>query len=85
MGSMILPAPSAERTLTCRAVLFDMDDTLFDHHYSSECGLAALHDEMTREVGRVNALLDVWQGWRAERKGERGLPARVRVPGTEGG
>jgi putative hydrolase of the HAD superfamily len=28
-----------------QAVLFDMDDTLFDHHYSSECGLAALHQE----------------------------------------
>lgn len=27
---MILPAPSAARTLTCRAVLFDMDGTLVD-------------------------------------------------------
>jgi HAD superfamily hydrolase (TIGR01509 family) len=25
-----------------RAVLFDLDDTLFDHQYSSRCGLAAL-------------------------------------------
>jgi putative hydrolase of the HAD superfamily len=30
-----------------QAVFFDMDDTLFDHHYSSECGLAALHQEHT--------------------------------------
>ena len=30
MGSMNLPAPAASRTLTCRAVLFDMDGTLVD-------------------------------------------------------
>jgi sugar-phosphatase len=30
MGSMNLPAPAAARTLTCRAVLFDMDGTLVD-------------------------------------------------------
>ena len=30
MGSMNLPAPAATRTLTCRAVLFDMDGTLVD-------------------------------------------------------
>lgn len=30
MGSMNLPAPAASRTLSCRAVLFDMDGTLVD-------------------------------------------------------
>jgi sugar-phosphatase len=30
MGSMNLPVPAAIRTLTCRAVLFDMDGTLVD-------------------------------------------------------
>jgi putative hydrolase of the HAD superfamily len=28
-----------------QAVLFDMDDTIFDHQYSSECGLAELHQQ----------------------------------------
>lgn len=28
-----------------KSVLFDLDDTLFDHHYSSRCGLAAVQQD----------------------------------------
>ncbi|CAN5696559.1 pyrimidine 5'-nucleotidase [soil metagenome] len=37
---------SFNRTAT-RAVLFDLDDTLFDHQYSSQCGLATLRQRYT--------------------------------------
>ncbi len=55
------------RTAT-RAVLFDLDDTLFDHHYSSRCGLTALYQQYVcfqqktlSELEQVHRqLLDTW-------------------------
>jgi HAD superfamily hydrolase (TIGR01549 family) len=43
-----------------RAVLFDLDDTLFDHLYSSECALAALYGRhrclQQKSLAELNAL-----------------------------
>jgi 5'-nucleotidase len=53
-----------------QAVLFDLDDTLFDHLYSSRCGLAALHrhylclqQESLDELDRLHMdLLELYHG-----------------------
>ena len=36
-----------------KAVLFDLDDTLFDHRHSSREALKALQSEFTRELGSI--------------------------------
>ena len=37
-----------------KAVLFDLDDTLFDHRHSSRSALSILQAEYSREIGDVN-------------------------------